>query len=44
MDHSRGHLTNDGQARIDFLLGQVSNDGLRQDLRHDVLDVNLPRL
>ena len=43
-NHSCGLLTNDAQARVDFLLGQVSNDGIREEPRHDSRDPTLPHL
>lgn len=43
-NHSCGLLTNDAQARVDFLLGQVSNDGIREEPRHDSCDLTLPHL
>ena len=43
-NHSYYHLMNHAQARIDFLLGQISNDSIGQDPRHDSFDLTPPRL
>ena len=43
-NHCCGRLTNDAQARVDFLLAQVFNNGIGEDPSHDSRELILPHL